>query len=503
MPWLEAAFPVRMTRIALVAPAASVRSMLVAVADAGVVEIDAWTGPDGIGPDGAEALVGEQGDAIRRKAGQNEAGTRRRPALAAELPSGPDALERAGRPDLVAGEAQLRRYADAAVSANSAVALAGWTPSDQVDDLAARLASIGCAAVPLARPGYADAPTLVAGSAGQRALTPLVSTYGTVPYADINPAWLAWGSYVLMFGMMFGDAGDGLLLIAAAVALRSGWPGWVRRYRAAWPFVAGAGVAATAFGIAYGEFFGPTGAVPALWLNPLDHPVPLLLAGIGIGALLLAGAYTLGAINRWREGGWPLALYAPSGIAGAAVFCAIGVLTVGWYFHTGAALVAGGALAAAALAVAFAGFLTEAGGGGIGMTQASVEVFDLVIRLGSNVVSFARLAAFGLAHAALSLLVWDGTTALARRGGLAILAAIVLFAAGSALAFGLEALVAAVQALRLEYYELFSRVFVGQGRPFRPWHLPIDTGQERSVATGGHPVGPVLTGAPALGSGEA
>ena len=33
---------------------------------------------------------------------------------------------------------------------------------------------------------------------------------------------------------------------------------------------------------------------------------------------------------------------------------------------------------------------------------------------------------------------------------------------------------AAIQALRLEYYELFSRVFDSEGEPFRPWHVPLD-----------------------------
>ena len=189
------------------------------------------------------------------------------------------------------------------------------------------------------RPRGAEPPTLVAGSAWPAGASPLVATYGTVPYADINPAWLAWGSYVLMFGMMFGDVGDGLLLIAAAIAIRAGWPGWARRFRAAWPFVAGAGAAATAFGFAYGEFFGPTGVVPVLWLDPLARPIPLLLAGIGFGAVLLAGAYGLGVLNRWREGGWPLALYAPSGIAGSVLFAGIGVLAVGWYFHLAALVI--------------------------------------------------------------------------------------------------------------------------------------------------------------------
>lgn len=104
--------------------------------------------------------------------------------------------------------------------------------------------------------------------------------------------------------------------------------------------------------------------------------------------------------------------------------------------------------------------------------QAAVELADLVVRLGSNVVSFTRLAAFGLTHAALGLLVWEGAAALWRRGGVLSAAAIAAFVLGTALALSLEALVAAIQALRLEYYELFSRVFVTQGLPFRPWHIP-------------------------------
>ncbi|HVB41720.1 MAG TPA: V-type ATPase 116kDa subunit family protein [Streptosporangiaceae bacterium] len=467
MPWLETSFPVRMLRVALVAPAGRLRDMLVIVARAGVVEIDTVR---------ADASDASQASRILRSA-RAETGAGQ-PALA-EQPPDLGALARAGRLDLVAGEAQLQEYSAAAVRRHSAAALAGWTPAAQAGALAGELAGIGCAVVPLPRPRGADVPTQVAGSAGQRALSPLVSTYGTVPYADINPAWLAWASYVLMFGMMFGDAGDGLLLLAAAVALRFGWPRRARKYRAAWPFIVGAGLAATAFGFAYGEFFGPTGVVPTLWLDPLANPIPLLLAGIGIGAVLLAGAYGLGTINRWREGGWPLALYAPSGISGALLFGGIGLLAAGWYYHVVPLVLAGAAVAVVALVLAFVGFLAEAGGGGVGVTQAFVELFDLVVRLGSNIVSFARLAAFGLAHAAIGLLVWDGTRSLANRGGVGVVAAIVVFVLGSALAFALEALVAAVQALRLEYYELFSRVFVGQGRPFRPWRLPVEAIGER------------------------
>ena len=53
-----------------------------------------------------------------------------------------------------------------------------------------------------------------------------------------------------------------------------------------------------------------------------------------------------------------------------------------------------------------------------------------------------------------------------------------IFLIGNAVALALEGLVAGIQALRLEYYELFSRVFDGEGRPFRPWHVPLSTFRE-------------------------
>jgi len=474
MSWLDAVAPARMRRVAIVAPAAALRDVLVRVADSGAAQLgfaDGSPWPD----TGVRGPAAEPGEAARRlqRAGQPVP----RPALCATRPD-PDALERAGRYDLLAGEAQLEAYAVMAARRSGAAALAGWVPASELDSLSARLAQVGGAVVPLPAPPGAEPPSLITGRPMRRSLSPLVQTYGTVPYADLDPTWLAWASYVLMFGMMFGDAGEGLVLLLAALALRAGWPRRARRWQRAWPFAAGAGAAAILFGLLYGECFGPTGLVPVIWLNPLDHPIELLQAAAAAGAVLLAGAYALGVVNRLREGGWRAALYAPSGIAGCFLFGGAGLLAAGYYVHLAALTLAGGVLAGAGLALAFGGFLAESGGGGAGRMQAFVELFDLVVRLGSNVVSFTRLAAFGLTHAALGLLVWEGTRALWLRGGAAAAAGVAVFAVGTMLAFGLEALIAAIQALRLEYYELFSRVFVSQGRPFCPWHLPVAVDSE-------------------------
>jgi V/A-type H+-transporting ATPase subunit I len=401
-----------------------------------------------------------------------------------------DQLVELGRADLLAGEAALQTLAADAEERDGVAALTGWAAAPALPALRATLVPVGGGVVRLAPPPGVDPPTLLPeGSRLHDELSPLVKTYGTVPYADVDPTVMAAVAYMAMFGMMFGDVGHGLLLVLAGLVLRAGWIERLSKVAQAWPFVLGAGVAATAVGLLYGEFFGPTGLLTPLWLSPTDEPVTLLVAGIGVGAVLLAGSYALGSLNRWREGGWPLALYAPSGGAGIALFLGLGAVALGAYVDGtwGRLLLAAGVVVwAAGLVLVFIGLLFGAGLSATGVLQALVELVDTVIRVGANLVSFARLAAFGLAHAALAGLVWEGTRHLAGGGPLDWLWAVLVFALGNVVAFSLEALVAAVQALRLEYYELFSRIFQAEGRPFRPWHVPTVAGEpaaERSEST--------------------
>jgi V/A-type H+-transporting ATPase subunit I len=474
MPWREATEPVRMQRVAIAAPAGRLRDALVRVAEAGTVEVDRP------GDQGAvHAATGGAGQVLQRM----RTDTRRLPRLSS---SGPDLVswERDGRADLVAGETELESYAAGAVVRGEVAALAGWVPTGDLPALRDRLAEVGAAAVPLPRPRGVDPPTLLrAGGEVRRAFSPLVRTYGTVPYSDVDPTLPAGLAYVFMFGMMFGDVGHGCLLVLIGLMLRRGRPARLARFRPVWVFIVGAGLAAAAFGLLYGELFGPSGLVPVLWLAPLEEPVTLLSAGLAVGVVLLAGAYVVGTVNRWREGGWPLALSASSGVAGAALFAGLGVVALAVATGLAWLTVAGVLIALVGVVLCYIGFLAGGGGGAAGVTQATVEVFDAVVRLGSNVVSFARLAAFGLTHAALGLVVWDATAAFWRSGGLLVLASALVFVVGNALAFLLEALVAGIQALRLEYYELFSRVFTVEGRPFRPWHVPLET-HEHAVDAG-------------------
>ena len=463
MRWREALHPVVMQRVAVVAPGPALRDALVVVGDAGAVELD------GRSANAEPTLPGSARARLQRLPS--------RPAVPALSPAPPDLddCEARGRLDVIAGEAELEERAAQAVARGRVAAVVGWTPRDEVRPLADRLAGVGAAAVPLPTPRGVQPPTLLSETGTSREFAPLVRTYATVPYADLDPSLIAGLAYVVMFGMMFADAGHGALLLAAGLVARQGaWPP-LARLRPVWVFLVGAGAASIVFGVLYGEFFGPTGVLPVLWLEPLEHPVPLLGVAVAAGAVLLAGAYALGTVNRFREGGWRRAVYAPSGLAGTTIFLGLGLLAAGIYLHVTWLTGLAGVVTVTGLATAFAGLLTAAGGGASGAAQAAVELVDLVVRLGSNVVSFARLAAFGLTHAALGAVIWQATSGLWGQGIAAGVAAVLVFVVGNALTFALEGVVAAIQALRLEYYELFSRVFDLEGRPFQPWHVALAT----------------------------
>ena len=205
MPRSETLVPARMRRVAIVATQPRLRDALVEVAGAGTVELSGALAP----------AAGEAVDALRcleRTAAGSDGAPRprlrRRATAVAEL-------ERRGARELLAGEVALRQRAERAVTHGGFALLAGWTPQHELGALRSRLSAVGASIVELAFPPTETPPSLLVPVRAARPFKLLVETYGALPYGDIDPTPFAALIFFLMFGMMFGDAGDGLLLIAA------------------------------------------------------------------------------------------------------------------------------------------------------------------------------------------------------------------------------------------------------------------------------------------------
>ena len=259
--------------------ASRVREVLVALAESGTVDLARAAG-DRRGA-GAGGACGAWSAARRRRRAQRRRLPARRRMSSSSSAAAPG--------ELLAGEVELERRTASAVRARRLCAVrrlgagAGARAAERRAWSRSALRWSSWRA-----PRGVEPPTLLAPAPAAEPFRPLLTTYGAVPYEDVDPTPFVAVTYCLMFGMMFGDVGDGLLIVLAALALRRARHPRLQALRKVWPMIAAAGAAAIVFGALYGELFGPTKVLPTLWLAPLDSPTRLLVVAIVAGGGLLA-----------------------------------------------------------------------------------------------------------------------------------------------------------------------------------------------------------------------
>ncbi len=270
---------------------------------------------------------------------------------------------------------------------------------------------------------------------------------GIPGHNEVDPSpWLAF-LVPLLFGYMFGDVGQGLVLFVAGWLLKERWP----LARLLLP----AGLSAMVFGLLFGSVFSREDLLPALWLHPLQAPVTVLTVPLVLGVALLTLGQVLGALEAawrgesrqwWLQDAGLLTLYL--GAAGSLISEHMQLIAV------------------AGMAWFLAGFVWQ-DPSVRGMLTAVGKLVEDVLRLLVNTVSFARVGAFALAHAGLS----SAIVTLADAADVWWLAGLVLLL-GNLLVILLEALVVSVQTTRLVLFEFFMRFLRAEGRPFRPLRPP-------------------------------
>jgi len=339
------------------------------------------------------------------------------------------------------------------------VLLQGWVPATDAPGLEAclRASTGGRCVLETVEPGpEEEAPVLLRPRPLLRPFEALVASYGLPRYRELSPAPFLAVSYLLMFGMMFGDLGHGAVLVLAGLLARRRWPDGGL-------LLLGGGISSATFGAIYGSCFGLARFKDlALWHDPLEgDPLHLMGLAIGFGALMISLGLVLNILNHLRRRDVPGALLDRFGLAGLVFYWgALGLIL--WR----------GPLPWPSLALPLLPVLAWVlHARRWGLTAALVEAFEAVLGFLANTISFVRLAAYAMSHAALLA----ATLMMADAVGPSL--AWLVLITGNLAAILLEGIIASVQALRLEYYEFFSKFFSGAGRPFRPFRLHAQGGE--------------------------
>ena len=293
-----------------------------------------------------------------------------------------------------------------------------------------------------------------------------VEMYGVPAYTDMDPTNFVAISYCILFGIMFGDVGQGAVLILV------GFLAWKLKKLRLGLVGTRIGVFSIIFGCLFGSVFGSEEILTPFFMPMKStNTMPLLLAAIGIGVLLIIISMSFNVYINAKKKNWGEFLFSQNGVAGLAFYICVILLAINALGKLGLPLGTPYILVGIVLPILLIflkeplnrkmqGYKMFPEGFGSFFTEGFFELFDVVLTFITNTMSFLRVGGFVLSHAGMMLVVY---TLAEMIGGVGYWITLVL---GNAFVMCLEGMIVGIQVLRLEFYEMFSRYYEGNGKPF-------------------------------------
>ncbi len=377
-------------------------------------------------------------------------------------------------------ETKIAELMDSIVWGNNVFIINVWIRARDYNNLENSLSTVTDKFIMLAKsPEEMDnsvqPPTQLKNNWFTRPFEMIVGLYGMPSYNEIDPTPFLALTFCLMFGIMFGDVGQGFVYFLAGflIAGKMGMEG-------AGGILKRLGISSMIFGVVYGSVFGFED-IPVLKDIALVHGgplntvniMPILIFGVVFGVLVLTVSFIFGIINAFRKHDIEKALFSKTGISGYVFFMGL-VSAVVFILLGKTSLVYIAVLAMVAMLVIM--FLKEPltnlvkggkavieGDKGSYYVESGFEGVETILSALSNFISFIRVGAFALNHAGLFLAFKVMATMVPNP-----ILKIIIFLLGNILILVLEGLVVFIQGLRLQYYEMFSKYFEGDGVKYEP-----------------------------------
>ena len=368
---------------------------------------------------------------------------------------------------------------------NNSFIIVGWIPTENKKQLKKRLKKIRSVEL-----DFSDAknemdkrpPVKLKNIFLARPFEYYTEMYGVPKFNEIDPTLFVAITYVIIFGIMFADLGQGLCIAIAGLIM------WKLKKMPIGRILFPCGISAMVFGTLFGSVFGFEHALDPMFVRlgfnekPIEVMAPeftmtIIFTAVGIGVFLLIVAMCLNVYTSFRQKNYGKALFSTSGVAGilfysSIVFGLVAELFLGIHVMTLPYIL--GLIVLPFILIFFSEPLgdlvngekdwqPESWGGYI--VENLFESIEVLLGYVTNTMSFLRVGAFVLVHAGMMNVVFVLAESVGNPGSVGFIAIVVV---GNIIVTVLEALLVSIQVLRLEYYEMFSRFYSGEGRPFEP-----------------------------------
>jgi V/A-type H+-transporting ATPase subunit I len=368
--------------------------------------------------------------------------------------------------------------------------LSGWVPHKDVSGLYKELEKISKDGIlvnatdPItaedAQNYETKVPTKLSHPFFLRPFTGLVTNFGIPRYSDIDPTPFASLAFLAMFGIMFADVGHGgILLLLGLFGLL--YPmDQLKHVRQMASFLACCGGASMIFGFVFGSVFGKEDIIKPLWFS-LEYMNPesvdrMLKLGIYFGIGMLSLGVSINIAQGFRQRNFKEAFLGQWGIFSLfSYWIVVFLLITGRGFSWSRILIIVLLLLPILLKAPLSRLLgkkhlhkneeEEAEG----IIESGFEVYEVIMAYLANTLSYIRMAAFNLSHAGLMMASYALTEELGGGGNLLLSLPSNIMA--NAFVILLEGLIVAIQCMRLEYYEFFSKFFAGEGIEYKPMKI--------------------------------
>lgn len=311
-------------------------------------------------------------------------------------------------------------------------------------------------------------PTLLKNSSFFSPFESMVNMYGVPCYDEIDATRFFGVAYIILFGAMFGDLGQGLLFLIFGFIMK------LKKNLSYGDLLMRISVGTMSFGFFYDSFFGYehliSKVIPLpIFFRPMENINQILLLSVGLGIALLTLSYGFSIFNKLKIKDLSGGLLGKNGLNGMLLFFMMLVFV--FELATGQSLIQGwllkGLIFLSVLVLVFEEPLGNILKGNKSLykesageyyTESGFNILETFLGMMSNSISFIRVGAFALNHVGLFIAFHIMAEMIGSISG-----NVIMFLLGNVIIIGLEGLIVFIQGLRLFYYELFSKFYRGEG----------------------------------------